>query len=290
MSRNDQLQRFIFDHSDIRGELIRLEHSYGTVVANGRYPEGIARLLGQFLAAAGLLSATMKFDGVITLQARGEGPLALIMADCTRQHLLRGIAQVNSAPSPATIPLPTLLGGGHLAITVDPAQGERYQGIVPLEADTLAGCLEDYFALSEQLPTRLWLCADGQRAAGLLLQALPVKTQSPEERDLYWQHITTLADTVTDDELLSLDSDTVLTRLFHQEAVRLFEPRDMAFGCTCSESRTADMLVSLGREEVLEIVEEQGEIEIHCQFCHQQYRFSREQAKALFSAPDPTLH
>lgn len=289
MSRNDQLQRFIFDHTDIRGEIIRLEQSYGTVVANGHYPEGLSRLLGQFLAAAGLLSATMKFDGVITLQARGDGPLPLIMADCTRQHLLRGIAQFTD-DTPAEGSLPALLGHGHLAITVDPAQGERYQGIVPLEADNLAGCLEDYFTLSEQLPTRLWLFADGERAAGLLLQALPAKTQSAEERDHYWQHITTLANTITDTELLTLDNDTVLTRLFHEESLRVFEPRDMAFGCSCSQSRTADMLVSLGQEEVMDIVEENGEVEIHCQFCHQQYHFDREQALALFSAQDPTLH
>ncbi|MFA5494489.1 MAG: Hsp33 family molecular chaperone HslO, partial [Porticoccaceae bacterium] len=173
MPHNDQLHRFIFDNSDVRGEIVSLADSYQNVLDNGNYPTLINELLGELLAAAGLLSATLKFDGVITLQARGDGDLTLLMADCTRHNALRGIARLAEGADPEVRDLRQLLGNGHLAITIDPADGERYQGIVPLEKETLNACLEDYFNLSEQLPTRLWLFADGQRAGGLLLQALP---------------------------------------------------------------------------------------------------------------------
>src|SRR5690606_14620398 len=173
MANKDQLHRFIFDNSDVRGEIISLSDSYLSVLKNSPQSTVIATLLGEMLAAAGLLSATMKFDGIITLQARGDGDLSLLMADCTRHDSLRGIARVKEGANPQDQDFRQLLGHGHLSITIDPAEGERYQGIVPLERDTLGACLEDYFTMSEQLPTRLWLFADGQHAAGLLLQALP---------------------------------------------------------------------------------------------------------------------
>ncbi|MCK9563997.1 MAG: Hsp33 family molecular chaperone HslO [Bacteroidales bacterium] len=289
MADDDLLHRFIFDNSDVRGEIISLSDSYSNVLANGNYPEAINRLLGELLAAAGLLSATMKFDGVFSLQARGDGDLNLLMADCTRQNSLRGIARVRDGATPTSTELASLLGTGHLTITIDPAEGERYQGIVPLEKGTLNGCLEDYFELSEQLPTRLWLFADGQRAAGLLLQALPLQTQSQEQRDSYWQHLCVLADTLTGEEMLSLDNTTILNRLFHQESLRLFESRPLQFACSCSESRTGNMLVSLGRDEVQAILDEQGKVSVQCQFCHQQYLFDQEQVDVLF-APQRILH
>ena len=287
---NDKLLRFIFDHSDVRGEIISLEKSYGEILRNGDYPEPISTLLGEMVAAVGLLSATLKFDGILTLQARGEGELSLIMADCTRQHLLRGIAQLSPGATPSSGNLGELLGKGHLAITIDPAKGERYQGIVPLESATLSGCIEQYFNQSEQLPTRLWLFADGDRCGGLLLQALPLQTQTAEERDAYWQHLGILADTLKCEEFLSHDSETLLSRLFHQEQVRLFEPTDMAFGCSCSRDRTASMLKSMGEAEARSIIEEQGLIEIQCQFCHQQYRFDSSQINDIFSIENKTLH
>lgn len=289
MPDNDQLHRFIFDNSDVRGEIISLSDSYRSVLANGNYPHAINRLLGELLAATGLLSATMKFEGIFSLQARGDGDVSLLMADCTRQNALRGIARLRDGANPVATELNQLLGNGHLAITIDPAEGERYQGIVPLEKTTLNGCLEDYFTLSEQLPTRLWLFADGSRAGGLLLQALPLQTQTREQRDDYWQHLCILADTLSDEEMLSLDNPTILKRLFHQENLRLFEPRSLQFACSCSENRTGNMLITLGRDEVQSILDEQGKVEVQCQFCHQQYQFDQTQVDALF-APQRTLH
>ncbi|KJS09250.1 MAG: hypothetical protein VR73_03210 [Gammaproteobacteria bacterium BRH_c0] len=290
MANKDQLHRFIFDNSDVRGEIISLSDSYLSVLKNSPQSTVIATLLGEMLAAAGLLSATMKFDGIITLQARGDGDLSLLMADCTRHDSLRGIARVKEGANPQDQDFRQLLGHGHLSITIDPAEGERYQGIVPLERDTLGACLEDYFTMSEQLPTRLWLFADGQHAAGLLLQALPSQQQSVEERNDYWQHLCILADTLSRDEMLSLDNITILTRLFHEENLRLFDPRELRFACSCSEARTLDMLLSLGQEEVLSVVEEMGRVDVECQFCHQQYSFGRDQVESLFSGQPRTLH
>jgi len=296
MSNSDQLQRFIFEHSDIRGEILTLEKSYHDVLKNGSYPQAIQQLIGQFLAAAGLLSATLKFDGVITLQAQGIGPLSLIMADCTRHHNLRAIAKFSSEHSyDKEAPLTDLIGKGTLTLTIDPSKGERYQGIVPLESPCLAKCLENYFAQSEQLPTRIWLSSEvtatTSKAAGLLLQALPSQLEStPEENQRLWEHTTQLADTITTEEQLSLNHEQLLYRLFHQDKLRLFEPNPVQFFCSCSADRFAKVLVSMGHDELSDIIEEQGRISINCEFCHQQYRFDEDDIKKLFGETPPTLH
>ncbi len=290
MATSDRLYRFIFDNTDVRGEIIGLEDSYARVLGNSDYPPVVGRLLGEMLAASGLLSATLKFDGTLALQARGDGPLSLIMADCSHQRQLRAIAHTRGDLSPHSEDFTELLGRGNLAITVDPARGERYQGIVPLEAPTLAGCLEGYFSQSEQLATRLWLFADGERAGGLLLQALPARDQSPEERDRYWSHLAALADTLDNGEFLDSGSETLLHRLFHREQVRLFEPAALTFGCSCSRERTATMLVNLGEQEVRDILREQGTVEIQCQFCHQFYHFDEQAVADLFGGQERTLH
>ncbi len=287
---NDQLQRFIFAHSDVRGEIITLEASYQRILANGSYPANVNQLLGEMTAAVGLLSATLKFDGVLTLQARGDGDLSLIMAECTRQHMLRAIATVKPDADPSGRELGELLGHGHLAITVDPARGERYQGIVPLAYATLGACIEEYFDKSEQLPTRLWLFCDGVKAGGLLIQGLPLHEQTQEERDHYWQHLCVLADTLTTEEFLATSPESILTRLFHQEAASLFPAETMEFGCTCSESRTGDLLKTLGESEVRNILNELGEVAIQCQFCHQHYRFDKLQIDEIFSNGINILH
>tara|TARA_R110001592_G_scaffold320639_2_gene598784 strand:- start:106707 stop:107597 length:891 start_codon:yes stop_codon:yes gene_type:complete len=296
MSTSDQLQRFIFEHSDIRGEILTLEKSYQDVLANGDYPEAIQLLIGQFLAAAGLLSATLKFEGVITLQAQGSGPLSFIMSDCSRHHNLRAIAKFDPKLSyKSDTPLTELIGKGILTLTIDPSEGERYQGIVPLESLSLAECLEDYFARSEQLKTRIWLSAETKsntpKAAGLLLQALPSQLEAtPEENQRLWEHTTQLADTITPEEQLTLNHDEQLFRLFHQDELRLFEPSPVQFFCSCSEERFANALVSMGQEEIHSILKENSFISINCEFCHQQYRFDETDIAELFGENPPTLH
>ena len=306
----DVRQRFLFEHSDIRGEIISLQESYQTVLSNGTYPAPVAHLIGEFLAGVCLLSATLKFDGIISLQASGTGPLSMIMADCTRQHNVRGVAHYRNkqnnetneastlASSPTSPPqdkpvqtLTDLLGeNATLAVTIDPTKGERYQGIIPVEGGTLSECLTNYFHHSEQLPTRLWVHANGHRAGGLLLQALPRQLQTPEEREEHWHHLSQLANTLKSVEQLNFGHTEQLHRLFHQESLRLFTPTDIRFACSCSRTRTANMLVSLGLEEAQAILEEKSPIEITCQFCHQLYSFDQNDILCLFKQSPPTLH
>lgn len=277
----DELLRFIFDSTDIRGEWVQLEHSYRDALANHHYAPGVAKLVGEFLAASALLGATLKFNGTVVLQARSKGQIPLVMAEATSQHELRAIVQ--GAREAMGDDFQTLLAEGRLAITIDPDQGNRYQGIVPMEAPSLAGCLEHYFQQSEQLPTRIWLAADGDRAAGLLLQELPSRSDAAT-RAAQWDHLLALAGTVTADELLALEGETLLHRLFHQESLRLLGRDNWTFRCSCSQARTENMLISLGRGELDSILAELGEINVACEFCNQQYRFDRAAVAALFDS------
>jgi len=281
---SDELIRFIFDSTDIRGEWVQLDRSYADTLINHHYAPGVRRLIGEFLAAVSLLSATMKYEGTLILQARSDGPVPLIMAEATSKGEVRAI--VRGAEAAIGNDFKSLMGDGQLTITIDPVNGRRYQGIVAMEGDSLASCLEAYFRQSEQLPTRFWLAVDDNRAAGLFLQELPSQTDAATRAE-QWQHLRTLADTVTADELLQLPAATLLHRLFHQEQVRLLQRNAVEFRCSCSQARTEGMLASLGRDEIEAILAEQGEVAVNCEFCLQSYRFSPEQARQLFTAPNP---
>ena len=282
---HDQSQRFIFENADVRGEIVHLQKSYQDTLSTHQYPEPAAKLLGEFLVAASLLSATLKFEGTLTLQARSEGEIPLIMAEATSDRHLRGI--VRDAEQAKSHDFKTLLKDAQLSITIDPQDGQRYQGIVPMEGNSLAECIEHYFQQSEQLSTRLWLCADHHQAAGMLLQELPASDIPSEQRATQWEHITKLAETLTQEELLTLDTETLLYRLYHQEQVRLFEPSTLLFCCSCSEERIAKALSSIGQQSLNEIIAEQGLVSVNCEFCNQKYQFDEYQIRQLFQ---PTIH
>jgi len=282
---HDQSQRFIFDNADVRGEIAHLQKSYQEALSTHQYPEPASRLLGEFLVAASLLSATLKFEGTLILQARSEGEIPLIMAEATSDRHLRGI--VRDAEQAKSNDFETLLKNAQLSITIDPQEGQRYQGIVPMEGNSLAECIEHYFQQSEQLSTRLWLYSDHQCAAGMLLQELPASDISSEERANQWEHISTLAETLTQEELLTLDTETLLYRLYHQEQVRLFDPSILSFCCSCSEDRIAKALTSIGQQSLNEIIAEQGLVSVNCEFCNQKYQFNEYQIHQLFQ---PTIH
>jgi molecular chaperone Hsp33 len=292
MSDCDLLHRFLFNNSDIRGEIITLQDSYQQVLAKSDHPPQLANLMGEFLAAAGLLAATLKSDGIITLQARGDGPVQLLMADCSYQHTVRAVSQATEHADLSSNDIRELLGqNGHLNIIIDSSKGERYQGIVPLDQATLSGCLETYFSQSEQISTRVWLCSDGQKAGGLMIQALPEqKAKNSATAKVQWDHITTLTETLTPEEQLNLNHNDQLYRLFHQEDLRLFDPEKMHFACSCSRTRTENMLRTIGRDEVQQILEDQGAVEINCHFCHQKYLFSTSEIKTLFDGEQATIH
>lgn len=295
LNTHDSLQRFIFDGCDIRGEVVTLQQSYLKVLACNPAPVAVQQLLGEFLAAAALLSSTLKFDGVITLQAQGDGPVPVIMAECNHHRGLRGTVRPPASGefeiAAGATDLPSLLGKGVLAITIDPDKGERYQGIVPLDGDSLAACLEAYFSQSEQLKTRIWLGAQDELAGGLLIQALPKQKMASEETNAaQWQTVIALAETVKSDELVSDDHKHRLYLLFNELEVRLFDPAPLEFSCTCSEQRSLNAVVQFGVEEIAEILQEQGHIEISCQFCNRQYHFNRAQIDAALDAGGDTLH
>ena len=282
MSSQDITQRFLFEHADVRGELVSLNESYREILARRAYPEPVKALLGEMLAAAVLLSTAIKFDGVLIMQARSSGPLSLLMVECSSQQEVRGIARYSDELGAQT--LSELMPEGVLAITMEPENGQRYQGVVTLGGDTLADCLADYFDSSEQLPSRFRLLADGRTARGFMLQALPADRQSdPADRTESWNRLSTLADTLTVEELMALDNPTILHRLYHEEEVRLFDERTVSFRCSCSAERSGNALVSLGQEDALRLLEEQnGEIEVDCQFCNTCYRFDRAALTELF--------
>ncbi|MBT8765643.1 Hsp33 family molecular chaperone HslO [Pseudomonas boanensis] len=293
----DFTQRFLFDDTDVRGEMVSLGDSYAHVLAKHPYPEPVAQLLGEMLAAASLLVGTLKFDGLLVLQARSSGAVPLLMVECSSNREVRGIARYHASQVEAGAGMRELMPEGVLTLTVDPSEGKRYQGIVALEGATLAECLSGYFANSEQLPTRFWLYADGRMARGLLLQALPAdRVKDPEARAANWQHVTTLADTLTAEELLGLDNETVLHRLYHEETVRLFDSQPIHFKCSCSRQRSANALVSLGQHDAEALLEESGgTVVIDCQFCNQRYSFDAADVAQLFAgggseSPSQTRH
>ncbi|WP_295515245.1 Hsp33 family molecular chaperone HslO [uncultured Pseudomonas sp.] len=285
MTSRDFTQRFLFDETDVRGELATLDRSYAEVLAKHPYPEPVAQLLGEMLAAAALLCGTLKFDGLLVLQARSSGPIPLLMVECSSNREVRGIARYEEAAITTAASLGELMPDGVLALTIDPRHGQRYQGIVPLEGVNLAECLSGYFATSEQLPTRFWLNADGRRARGLLLQQLPpARVKDAQARQESWEHVVTLADTLTAEELLGLDNEVILHRLFHEETVRLFDEQGVAFNCSCSRDRAANALVSMGRPDVESLLDEQqGRILVDCQFCNEQQVFDAADIAQIFA-------
>ncbi|WP_432696914.1 Hsp33 family molecular chaperone HslO [Marinobacterium sp. YM272] len=278
MSNSDQIQRILFDQIDVRGVVARVEGSYQEVLSRADYPLAIQRVLGEMLAAVSLLSSNLKFEGRLMLQAAGEGAVRVLMAECRNHTELRAIARYDGDIAD-DVAFNELLVNGRLALTIEPDNGSRYQGVVPLEKPTLAGCLQDYFRQSEQLSTSIQLVADGQRAAGLLLQVLPAS----DSGDADWQHINTLAATLKDSELLDLDNETMLYRLFHEEKCRLYEPQPLRFHCDCSRSRSAEALKMMTEEELLQLAQEHGGVvEAGCHFCNEVYRFDETDIRALF--------
>lgn len=296
----DSLTRFLLERAGVRGVRVHLDDAWREIASRADYPRDVALLLGQAAVATALLTAHAKVEGRLSLQLRGEqGLLRLLFAECTAAGTLRGIARLEDADAgeaevdpddgPPAASGPDLRGFGQgaiLAITIEnpsPSGREpvRYQGLVPLESPTLAGALEDYFRQSEQLPTRLVLVADDDRAAGVMLQKLP----GDEGDDDGWVRANALLDTLAPHELLAWPAATLLHRLFHEEDVRLLDQRPLRFECSCSRERVADVLRSIGEDEARAAAAE-GVAEIRCEFCGQRYHFDADAIAALFAA-DP---
>jgi len=281
--QSDTLQRFIFDNVPVRGEWVHLTESWQHVTQRREYPLAIRNLLGEMMAAAALLAATVKIKGRIVLQVKSSGPVDLIMVECTSNNTLRAFAQWDGQVADDAS-LVEITGKGALAITIDVEGAKQpYQGIVSLEGDSIARILETYFRHSEQLDTRICLAANEKSVAGLLLQQLPREKDSGEyEED--WSRLTQLAMTVTSSELLDLGAGTLLHRLFHEEECRLLSSTELSFACACSRERVADTIGLLGEKDANKLVEERGEIEVACEFCNEHYYFDKVDVGQIFSA------
>jgi molecular chaperone Hsp33 len=298
----DALLKFLFRDAPVRGEIVRLQASWQQMLANHRYPAPVATVLGEMTAAAALLAANIKFDGALVLQIQGNGPVRLLVVEVQPQMRLRATAKLrNLADIDAQATLQQLTnpdGAGRCAITLDPTNRrpsqQPYQGVVPLHGETIALVLENYLRQSEQLESRLWLAADTSAAAGVLLQKLPREGTEVREEET-WDRVGALTATLTPNELLTLAPAELAHRLYWQETLQHFAPVEPRFECTCSRQRSGRMLISLGREEVRSILDEQGAVEITCDFCSARYSFDAVDVGQLFAtgealAPQSVRH
>lgn len=291
MKKTDIIQRFLFDQIPIRGELVQLESSWQQVTENRNYPDTIQNLLGQFTAAAILLSSTIKFDGSLILQAQTDGSISLIVAEATSNRNIRATAKWRGEIQ--TKDLKKLFNGGNLVITINKKnEKERYQGIVEIVGDKISAVIEHYLDNSEQLPTKIVLAANNKFSAGLLLQKIPGETEDDVDA---WNRITQLGTTIKDEELLNLSPEKILHRLFHEETLRIFEPERVAFSCSCSRDTVVKTLRMIGPKEVNSIIAERSLVEVRCEYCNQQYTFDKVDVEQLFASASqgktsPTKH
>lgn len=295
--RDDIVQPFQIEGPGLRGRLVRLGGAVDTILKRHDYPAPVAALLAEALALAATLSAALKYDGIFTLQLKGDGPVPMLVTDVTSAGAIRGYAEVAGdmpdEQSVATSPVHSLVGKGYLAFTVDQGEHtERYQGIVELIGDSLTECIDHYFKQSEQFSAALQVTAGrndaGQwRAGALMLQRLPDQEaiMALEERDEAWRRSVILMSSVAATELLDpvLAPTDLLFRLFHEDGVRVYDQHALAFGCRCSHERAARILASLPRHEVEDLVVD-DEVTVTCQFCNETQRFGKGEIAALYDA------
>ena len=301
----DEVRRFIVENRPVRGHWVRLEGAWRELRAHRDYPQPVRELLGQAVAASVLLAATLKFRGQLTLQLQGNGAVSLLVAQCTHDYRLRAVARFDSeavsalaasraseeAGSRGDSVFRRLVGSeGRIAVTVEADErNTRYQGIVPLSGDSLAGSLEAYFARSEQLPTRVLLAADGERGAGVLVQKLPEDAATDEQqmREV-WEQAERGIERLSADDLLRCPVEELLGRGFSAHDMRLFRGAPVQFECRCSHGRVTSLLRALGADEVRDVLREQGSVTVTCEFCHRPYRFEAADVEALFGdGPGP---
>jgi molecular chaperone Hsp33 len=271
----NEVQGFILEGAGIRGALVRLEETWQRVVAAHDYTPEVRELLGEGVAATVLLATGLKTTPSVSLQLQGEGPLKLLLIQCTDGQRVRGMASFK----PATESVP-LLGPGRMVVNLDTGKPNGlFQGIVPLTSEKLDECIEAYFARSEQLETRLILKTSEQRVAGLLLQVLP---GHGEELSVdAFTAAAACAATVSAAELTNLPAEELLPKLFAGHAIRLFKPRPVAHDCRCTPERLAGVVRMLGEDELKSLLAEQGHVELKCEFCNRAFRYDDRQVQAI---------
>jgi molecular chaperone Hsp33 len=306
MRDRDSLHRFIFEQFPFRGHLVHLDAAWCALIEHRDYPAAIRDTLGEGVAAALLLAATIKFEGVLSLQLQGDGPVHLLLVQCTSGLGVRGLARYRgevtederggAAGEASANRIVELVGAGNLTVTLETGDGmQRYQGIVPIVGERLAESLQAYFENSEQLPTRLWLHADAEGVSGMLLQRLPALSArsgadvaEDAAVDDAWRRVQLIGDTLTPEELRTLADVEILHRLFNEDDVRLFEPSPVYFRCRCSRDRVSGMLQGLGEAETRSVLAERGEVEVRCDFCNRAYVFDAVDVAQIFNAGLPS--
>ncbi|MGD8173903.1 Hsp33 family molecular chaperone HslO [Vibrio sp. TRT 21S02] len=289
---NNVLNRYLFEDLSVRGELVQLDEAYQQIISSKEYPAALQKLLGELLVSTTLLTATLKFEGSITMQLQGDGPVSLAVINGDHDQKIRGVARWEGDIADGAS-LHDMMGKGHLVITIQPQKGERYQGVVGLDGDTLAEVLESYFANSEQLKTRLWIRTgevEGKpHAAGMLIQVMPDGTGTPDD----FEHLEQLTDTVKNEELFALEANELLYRLYNQEKVRLFDPQPVEFFCGCSRERSGAAIVTVDRAEIYDILSTEGSVSLHCDYCGTNYSFDESEVSELYNqagSGNSTLH
>ncbi|GJH42426.1 Hsp33 family molecular chaperone HslO [Pasteurella canis] len=280
---NDKLYRYLFQNRAVRGEWVRLNQTFTETLNTHHYPKVIQNLLGEMMVATSLLTATLKFEGDITVQVQGEGPLKLALVNGNDKQQMRALARLQ-ADVDEQMSLAQLVGKGVLVITIAPTEGERYQGVIALDKPTITACLEDYFVRSEQLQTQLFIQSgeyQGQPvAAGMLLQIMPDGSGSPQD----FEHLATLTATIKEEELFGLSAEELLYRLYHEETVELFPAQPVSFFCGCSKERSGAALLLISDDEIDEVLaEHHGTIDMQCECCGTHYFFNKAAIQQLKS-------
>jgi molecular chaperone Hsp33 len=304
----DLLKKYLFEDRTVRVQAVRLHDTWRAAQVNHDYPLAVKRLLGELIAASSLLAANLKFEGSLVMQVQGDGPIALLVVECRADLSLRATVKLRQDQVvPDTGTMQSLMnpgGNGRFIVVLDPQRkspGQQpYQGIVPIVGDTVADALGHYMQQSEQLDTRLWLAADDQYVAGLLLQRLPEQggsAHTPGAAEETWNRAGHLAETLKSEELLSTDIDTLIHRLYWEETLVAFDPANVRWHCPCNRTKVSDMLRMLGRAEVEDILAEQGKVDVACDFCGKPYVFDAVDCAGLFSGSQtfpqqdpPTVH
>jgi molecular chaperone Hsp33 len=286
MSQFNVLNRYLFSDAHARGELVQLDSSFKSIIKNNNYTVGVENLLGELLCATCLLTATLKFEGDITVQLQGDGPVGYMSVSGNNKQQMRGIAKMAEETSADT--LQTLIGKGTMIITIRPTAGEAYQGVVALDEESLADCLVHYFDVSEQIPTKIWLFCDieQQLAAGALVQLLPDGDGSINNKDQQltdFEHLCQLTNTIKSEEVFYLEAEALLYRLYHQEKVNIFDPQEVSYVCGCSADKCLSAISQIEPSEINAILAEQGKISMTCDYCITTYDFDELSLKSFIS-------
>lgn len=281
----NQLHGFLLQELDIRGQHVLLQESWREMIAERHYTPALQRLLGELTAVAVFLANGLKHDGKVTLQVQGSGPVSLLVVEATHDLAIRGMAKTREAISEEQVGMDALLGEGQLVLTLYNSVTDRhYQSFVPRHGDSVAESFEHFFSQSDQLDTRLWLAANDQAVGGLLLQKMP---QADKKDPDGWSRVVHLAETLKDEELLSLPAQELLHRLFHEETVELYPPRAVRYECPQDRERVLAAIKAMGEEAVRRILEQEGAVVVHNELCNFHVKLDAADVDALFRDDKP---